>query len=925
MTPPVVDAAWVAGGILAATGDLAPGLSVEVATDRLTAALDPAGAPARWTSPDPADVTRLEPVLVEAWSAVAATLAAAGWDAPAVRLRVPDTETLAALGRVSPPGPPLVAHAVLHAHRLAWRWPVRVGVPGGGGADDFGAAGLAEVRVIAAGDEAPTFELVVVEGDGGADLPAGVRAGCVVVVGTALDDLDRSLVGRVDAAAVVVSAAADRAWLAPAIRQLACGRPLDVAVALAHPDATILADDDFLEMTSGRAYGRMLADQLRSSESTVVADAVAALDRLVEAPFAADGSSGAALADVVASVAAAGLGDQTTVERHRQAAMANGGGRRPAPPPPGGPPPEPMAGGAGGAGGADGIGNEMMEVGGDEAVDADAGAAAAADDAADGDRGAAEAVPVASAPDARRLQARVVDPATKAVLADRFVVGKNQVRVRIAAEVAKGAAVADVTFASPTPGRQADLTVEVIAGDTHASRKLELPAIADSEWTAPVAFEVPTGADQFRVFIQVLFQDRVIQSATLTGPVLDADGPAPAPGDGLRLGVDASTPPAAVHQMRPAGAALTIVPGLTGEPRLLRLGEKRPVDPDQVLAASKAIRQTLLGSFLAPPPSLEAAAGVLTKLAVHGSILHQQLEADAYDAVGWIHVSTFGAADLPVELVYTHPMPDSDDKVPVCPTALAGADRCAADCPDRARSDVVCPYGFWATSKVVERRAHTDDRTSTVPGVERSIQMLAVGAAGVSQKADEVDPTSTSRIVEAVRKAVAGGTFQSLTGWADLKPVAALPARVLVLITHTIEGAPGDILGIKLQLGADDLALHRIGKLYVNPTGAEPGPVVLAIGCDTGDLEASFADYVGLLFGAGAELVVSAISPVPGKNVADFVVRFFDALPGYLASPGIHRFGELLTDIRRRTVATGDVLALALTATGDADVGLVGA
>ena len=218
---------------------------------------------------------------------------------------------------------------------------------------------------------------------------------------------------------------------------------------------------------------------------------------------------------------------------------------------------------------------------------------------------------------------------------------------------------------------------------------------------------------------------------------------------------------------------------------------------------------------------------------------------------------------------------------------------------------VVCPFGFWATSKVVERRAHTDDRTAAVPGVERSIQMLAVGAAGVSKKADEVDPTSTSRIVEAVRKAVAGGTFHPLAAWADLKPVAALPARVLVLITHTIEGAAGDVLGIKLQLGSDDLALHRIGKSYVNPTGAEPGPVVLAIGCDTGELEASFADYVGLLFGAGAELVVSAISPVPGKNVADFVVRLFESLPGYLAQPGIHRFGEVLTDIRRQTVATG--------------------
>jgi hypothetical protein len=101
--------------------------------------------------------------------------------------------------------------------------------------------------------------------------------------------------------------------------------------------------------------------------------------------------------------------------------------------------------------------------------------------------------------------------------------------------------------------------------------------------------------------------------------------------------------------------------------------------------------------------------------------------------------------------------------------------------------------------------------------------------------------------------------------------------------------------------------------------------VVLAIGCETAAIHASFTDYVTTLFEAGAELVVTAISKVPGKQVADFVERFFAVLPAYLATPGNHRFGEVLTAVRQQTVATGDVLALALTATGDADVALVGA
>ncbi|MEA2901084.1 MAG: hypothetical protein QOH36_971 [Actinomycetota bacterium] len=903
MTPPVVDAAWVAGGVLAAAGDLvAAALTVESATDRLTAALDSGGRAASWTPPDLAEVSRSEATLEAAWAAVAATLAAgAGWDEAVVRLRVSDVETLAELGPVAPPGPAVVAHARLNAHRHAWRWPARVGR-------------LAEVQVAADGADA-SFEILVLDGAAPIiDVPGGVRAACVVVLGADFADVDPSVVDRLDAAALVVAPGTDGSWLEAAVRHLACGRPLDVAVALAVPGAVIVADDGFLELTAAREYGHELLGQLRGADTPAAADAVAHLERLLESSFDADGRAGAELAAVVTSAAAAGLGDLTTVERHLQGAMANGGGGgggRPKPPPPTGSIPESTEPSSGGGG----AGDDAVGVGADEI-----------DDQGDVDRGGDEGAAVESAPDQRRLQAQVVDPATKKVLPDRFVPGRNQVKVRIAAAVAKGAAVADVAFASPTPGREADLTVQIIAGDTLQSKSLPLPAVADSKWTKAMTIEIPAGVDRFRLFIQVLFQDRVVQSASLDRPVLKADAPAPAPaGDqGSRLAVDASTPPSAVHRMTPAGASLTIVPGLSGEPRLLRLGEKRPVDPDQLVAAGKAIRQTLLGAFRSPPANLEAAAGVLTRLAVHGSLLHQQLEADAYDDVDWIHVSTFGAADLPVELVYTHPMPDSDDLVPVCPTALAGADRCAADCPDRNRSDVVCPYGFWATSKVVERRAHTDDRTTILPGVERSINVLAVGAAGVSKKADEVDATSTARIVDAVRKAVAAGAFHPLASWSDLKSVAVLPARVLVLITHTIEGAAGDVLGTKLQLGTDDLSLHRIGRPYVNPADLEPGPVVLAIGCDTGELEASFSDYVGLLFGAGAELVVSAISPVPGKNVADFVVRFFDVLPAYLATPGIHRFGEVLTAIRRRTVATGDVLALALTATGDADVALVG-
>jgi hypothetical protein len=67
-------------------------------------------------------------------------------------------------------------------------------------------------------------------------------------------------------------------------------------------------------------------------------------------------------------------------------------------------------------------------------------------------------------------------------------------------------------------------------------------------------------------------------------------------------------------------------------------------------------------------------------------------------------------------------------------------------------------------------------------------------------------------------------------------------------------------------------------------------------------------------------VVVSAISQIPGKEVADFVERLMTSLDETLQQPGEHRFGAVMTAVRRETLRHGDVLALALTATGDGDV-----
>ncbi len=886
MTPRVDDGAWVAGGILAASGDLRLGLTVEDAIERLATALRPPGRSVPWAPPVASMVARLADTLSRAWTAAAAAADAAaapdGWDQSVLRLRVDDLDALASLGGVSPGGASVAAHAGFDARGFAWRWPVCVGVL----SEHLVKQVLGQhllIRVLDPGGDAGRCEFLVLDRPAGQGqgVPVGVRVACVVLTGTSARDLNATLLDRLrDAgvAAVIASPTPDVSWLPTAIRHLACGRPLDVAVALADPDAVLLASDAFLELTSAREYARQLVLSLRGAKPPVLPETLAALERLADTPFDADGRAGAALAALVRTLPE----DATTITSD----LTSG-----APP-------------------------------ADDPVDDDGPVARDLPFDLDGD---SDDTTTPVPPDDRRLQAKVVDPATDEVL-ERFVGGAvNDVKVRIASAVSKGVVIGDAPFVSPTPGRDVDLTVEVIAEGTHARRKLTLPATGDSGWTRAVPVEVPANVTEFTVFVQIWFGGRVVQSAGLFGPVVTGDGPPPA--GTFRLSVDASTPPGAVGRMSPAGASITIVPGLTGEPVALTFAQGPPIEGGRLAKANKGARAVLLQAFTRPAPKdLAGAAGPLTALAIRGRILHDSLretmEGFPGDDVRWIHVSSLGSADLPLELVYTHPKPALDDEVPVCPTAIAGAEECVATCPDRERADVVCPYGFWATSKVIERRHHVDRRAKAQAGSERRIAVLTAGAAGVAVKADEVDTGASARILDAVKAAVTVGRFRAVSTWKEVGDAAKAPPTILVLITHTI---PDDDLGPNLQLGSDLLRAHRVADgNFLNPGVLEPGPVVIAIGCDTAGLDTSFGDYVTNLHAGGAELVVSAISPVPGKQVADFVERFFAALPDYLATPGVHRFGAVLTAVRRQTVATGDVLGLAITASGDADVALQG-
>ena len=527
--------------------------------------------------------------------------------------------------------------------------------------------------------------------------------------------------------------------------------------------------------------------------------------------------------------------------------------------------------------------------------------------------------------DERRLQARVQD-ALGVTLTAGFLAGQKQlVSVRIAAEVAAGATPAEVPFPTPTPGRAVTLDVVLRVQTSQAApvkRKLRLPTTAGSAWTRAATLELPAKGRQATVEILILHQGRAVQTALLTGPLLTKrSGRSKSP---FTMSIDETMSPSALPNASAAGATVVVSMPENAAPLVFDpLKQRVPFDAKAIDAAGQDLRSLLFAALAAPPESLRAAAPVLTKLAILGATLHRHLVAAAGKQLAdasWIHVLQLGTSDIPFEIAYTHPMPERDDEVSICAPATAGATSCPGDCPDRGRSDRVCPFGFWGTSKVVERRVHSAGRRSSMAS-QPSVSLACGAVIATAKVTDQVDTQASARIAAAVQALVAPGSCQRAECWDDLAREVRAGPGIVVLITHTAGDGPRSTT---VEIGTEPRPTYRLDCTMINPGLRDPGPIVLSIGCDTGHLDAGFATWVQTVQDAKASVVVSALSPVSGRAVADFVERFAAILATMLAEPGEHRIGAALTRARQQTLAAGDLLGLALTATGDGDIRLAG-
>jgi len=533
-------------------------------------------------------------------------------------------------------------------------------------------------------------------------------------------------------------------------------------------------------------------------------------------------------------------------------------------------------------------------------------------------------------PISRHLQAQVFEQ-SDAGLAQRTrsfeANARHEVRVRIGPTDMDWISVSHQFPDKVLPDNESHLTVRLLVPPTmHEPDAQEIQmAIAGASTVAQFEIDVPADINHLKVTVIVAYEGKHVQAGTLSGPVTHGQVVPAATGISFALGSASAADPE--HQ-RPFdlriwkdGDELALDEYIHSAQRNEISHQPRRPSLAGIDSVVESIRDDL---FLAAQKTDQLATGLETaglpmirRLAEQGWFLRRELfEDDATAHVRRVQVVGPTSSDFfPVDFLYDYVLPDED--ATLCPEfkKVNGPD-CTDACKARAGdTEVVCPSGFWALNRIIERQVrprdhancHQPESTSEHP------DLMPVGGIifAASNEADDGDPKTVKNTIAEMQKVAPVYPAATWSAWETL--VANHYPALLVMLPHNIEARPFD----KLQIAAgEDLALHRIRPSHVAPPDAPVGPAVLLLGCNTANTQVKFHDFVNQFRCDGASLVIATLTYVLGPQAAHIAREFVTQIWATTESATI---GEIMRQVRGRMLVRDNPMALAITAFGDAD------
>jgi hypothetical protein len=539
----------------------------------------------------------------------------------------------------------------------------------------------------------------------------------------------------------------------------------------------------------------------------------------------------------------------------------------------------------------------------------------------------------------RFLRAGIVEP-DGVTAAERIAPYREfRVRVRIGADpqARPGEQPFPADALPPGPAHRLTVLATGLTPGVPAVRRaeIELPGEGDSS-AAVLRFQAGPPGSAVEIGVAVLFGARFLQAGVLTGrvawpepPVFRVDAVVRARTEDLGLAPHHDA--AVLVSQGPAGTPL--VTALAGDQVMVREPDNLRGTVDVLLGALRLLTTDAYRPGGYHDPQF---AGLLIEVARRGRALRKSLfpEPD-WKTLGALRnarsVSVLSARPggfLPLELLYDRPLAtEPGRRLRLCPHAPSLLDRpgCAG-CPEREQPAVICPFGFWGASKVIERHVRSelaDPRYAIAvsPDIDRHACVIDPVCAAASERADHNDAAAWTT---AVAKLGLGppGAVRVAADWAALGELiretraSNTPPGAILLVPHS--EVTGDGIGV-LSLGEDDKREITDGLEFLFAGDGGPEPLVLVLGCATAGGATLFSDASAMLLNDGAPGVVATLVPVLGRHIVPVGVALLGELRTAAVRPEGSPLGEALLRARRRLLADGDACVLALAGFGDTD------
>ena len=246
---------------------------------------------------------------------------------------------------------------------------------------------------------------------------------------------------------------------------------------------------------------------------------------------------------------------------------------------------------------------------------------------------------------------------------------------------------------------------------------------------------------------------------------------------------------------------------------------------------------------------------------------------------------------------------------------------------ERDGTEKICPFGFWSLSKVIERRdldTHVDATNANAAGGQshpngerRSLPAIDNALFASSFKVPEAERDETA--AEFADLFAAPGIALDWSEWKTLLREKQ-PPLLVVLPHHHIESNQ-DFLEIGAQsVPEEDRLLNRgrMTDIIVNPNGADPGPIIILLGCRTAaETETGYVHLARRFQQLSTSIVMGTLAKILGRHAAPVARELVNELVSVTDADA--DFGSIMLRVRRRMLARGYLMSMCLVALGDAE------